>query len=396
VEFVLNGNGRVEQAKFHSTVICSKRRFSYEEAMAILSREPAGDIERMLHDAHGLAQKLRQARFRAGALDLDMPEHKVLLDAKGRVSEVRRVGNDVSHQLIEEFMLLANEAVAKEIRRRRVKAIHRVHDKPDAEKLDNLRAQATLMGLRAGNLADQKQAGKFLSNLKGHLLADVFRIGYLRCMKRACYSTEPIGHYGLAKDDYVHFTSPIRRYADLIVHRIVYQHSKLDGTALATAADHISLTERNSADAEMDSKLIKLLMHLQRQLDRQKLETYSAMVTDVRNIGAMVDITELGLKGLVKRLSMSDDHYRFVPERGRLVGRLRGNEITPGDQLKVQVEGIDLQKKQADFRVIKTKAAKGKKLKPSLSRKPRRAVKPDKISKRKDTQKQPKAKRRRK
>jgi ribonuclease R len=395
VEFVLSGNGRVEQAKFHSTVICSKRRFSYEEAMAVLSREPDGDIERMLHDAHSLAQKLRQARFRAGALDLDVPEHKVLLDDKGRLSDVRRVENDVSHQLIEEFMLLANESIAKEIKRRRVKAIHRVHDKPDPEKLDDLRARAAMMGLRAGNLADQKQAGKFLASLKGHLLADVFRIGYLRCMKRACYSTEPIGHYGLAKDDYAHFTSPIRRYADLIVHRIVYQHAKLDDTALATAADHISLTERNSADAEMDSKNIKLLTHLQRQLDQKKPETYTAMVTDVRHIGAMVDITELGLKGLVKRFSMSDDHYRFVPERGRLVGRQRGNEIAPGDQLKVQIEAVDIQKKQADFRVIKTSAAKGKKKSTSRSSKPRRGQKPDHSPKRSDTQKQPKANRRR-
>ena len=218
VEFVLNDRGRVEEAKFHSTVICSKRRFSYDEAMAILSRKPVGQIEQMLHDAHRLAQKLRQTRFRLGALDLDMPEHKVLLDSKGRVNEVLRVENDESHQLIEEFMLLANEAVAKEIKRRRTKAIHRVHEEPDTEKLDNLRSQAALMGLRAGNLADQKLAGKFLTGLKGHVLADVFRIGYLRCMKRACYSTEPIGHYGLAKEDYVHFTSPIRRYADLIVH----------------------------------------------------------------------------------------------------------------------------------------------------------------------------------
>ena len=350
----------------------------------------------MLHDAHRLAQKLRQARFRAGALDLDVPEHKVLLDAKGRLSEVRRVENDVSHQLIEEFMLLANEAVAKEIKRRRVKAIHRVHDKPDIEKLDELRARATLMGLRAGNLADQKQAGKFLAGLKGHLLADVFRIGYLRCMKRACYSTESIGHYGLAKDDYAHFTSPIRRYADLIVHRIVYQHAKLDDAALATAADHISLTERNSADAEMDSKHIKLMAHLQRQLDIQKPETYTAMVTDVRNIGAMVDITELGLKGLVKRFSLSDDHYRFVPERGRLVGRQRGNEVAPGDQLKVQIEAVDIQKKQADFRVIKTKGTKRKKKPTSLSRKPRRTTNQNTPHKRKDTQKHPKAKRRRK
>ncbi len=247
------------------------------------------------------------------------------------------------------------------------------------------------MGVRAGNLADQKQAGKFLAGLKGHPLADVFRIGYLRCMKRACYSTEPIGHYGLAKDDYVHFTSPIRRYADLIVHRVVYQNAKLDDTALVTAADHISLTERNSADAEMDSKIITLLTHLQRQLDRRKPETYTAMVTDVRYIGAMVDIIELGLKGLVKRFSISDDHYRFVPERGRLVGRLRGNEIAPGDQLKVQIEAVDLLKKQADFRVIKLQAAKGKK-----KTMPARKSSPNKSPKRQGKPRQPKAKRRRK
>ena len=391
VEFVLTESGRVEQVKFHSTVICSKRRYAYEEAMAVLERKPSDDIERMLHDAHRLAQKLRLVRFRAGALDLDMPEHKVLLDAKGRVSGVRRVENDVSHQLIEEFMLLANEAVAREIKRRRAGAIHRVHEKPDFEKLDNLRAQAALMGLRAGNLTDQKQAGKFLASLKGHPLADVFRIGYLRCMKRACYSTEPIGHYGLAKEDYVHFTSPIRRYADLIVHRVVYQRARLDATALATAADHISLTERNSGDAELDSKLIKLLGYLQRQLDRRKPETYTAMVTEVRSMGAMVDITELGLKGLVKRLSLSDDHYRFVPERGRLVGRQRGNEIAPGDQLKVQVEGIDLHKKQADFCVVKTRPPRDKKKSKSAQK-----TRPEKSPKRKGKQRQPKARRRRK
>ena len=391
VEFVLTESGRVEQVKFHSTVICSKRRYAYEEAMAVLERKPSDDIERMLHDAHRLAQKLRLVRFRAGALDLDMPEHKVMLDAKGRVSEVRRVENDVSHQLIEEFMLLANEAVAREIKRRRAGAIHRVHEKPDFEKLDNLRAQAALMGLRAGNLTDQKQAGKFLASLKGHPLADVFRIGYLRCMKRACYSTEPIGHYGLAKEDYVHFTSPIRRYADLIVHRVVYQRARLDATALATAADHISLTERNSGDAELDSKLIKLLGYLQRQLDRRKPETYTAMVTEVRSMGAMVDITELGLKGLVKRLSLSDDHYRFVPERGRLVGRQRGNEIAPGDQLKVQVEGIDLHKKQADFCVVKTRPPRDKKKSKSAQK-----TRPEKSPKRKGKQRQPKARRRRK
>ena len=205
-------------------VIRSVDRYAYEEAMAILDREPQNKNGTDAAPRHRLAQKLRKARFRTGALNLDVPEHKVFLDAKGRVSEVRRIENDISHQLIEEFMLLANEAVAKEIKRRRAKAVHRIHEEPDDEKLDNLRAQAVLAGLRAGNLADQKQAGRFLASLAGHPLEDVFRIGYLRCMKRACYSTHPVGHYGLAKQDYVHFTSPIRRYADLIVHRVVYQN----------------------------------------------------------------------------------------------------------------------------------------------------------------------------
>ncbi len=134
-----------------------------------------------------------------------------------------------------------------------------------------------------------------------------------------------------------------------------------------------------------------MLGYLQRQLDRRKPETYTAMVTEVRSMGAMVDITELGLKGLVKRLSLSDDHYRFVPERGRLVGRQRGNEIAPGDQLKVQVEGIDLHKKQADFCVVKTRPPRDKKKSKSAQK-----TRPEKSPKRKGKQRQPKARRRRK
>ena len=210
-------------------------------------------------------------------------------------------------------------------------------------------------------------------------------------MKRACYSTHAVGHYGLAKQDYVHFTSPIRRYADLIVHRVVYQNKKYEGAAIEEAADHISLTERNSSDAEFDSKLIKLLTHLQRQIDSGQPDTYTGMVTEVRNIGAMIDVVGLGIKGLVKRFSMAEDHYRFVPERGRLVGRLRGNEIAPGDTLQVQIDEVDLHKKEADFRIVKTKQSKGKK-KAKTQRKTKRNFSP----RNKNNNRQPKTKRRKK
>ncbi len=389
VEFVLTESGRIEKVGFHSTVIRSKHRYSYEEALSILKRSPDNDKERMIHNADRLAQKLRKIRFRSGALNLDVPEHKVVLDNKGNVKEIKREENDISHQLIEEFMLLANEAVAKEAKRRRAKVLHRIHEAPDNEKLDNLRAQAVLMGLRAGNLADQKQAGKFLNSLKGHPLEDVFRIGYLRCMKRACYSMHSVGHYGLAKKDYVHFTSPIRRYADLVVHRTVYQGYKNKAVILEEVADHISLTERNSSDAELDSKLVKLLSHLQRQIDRGQREIYSGLVTEVRNIGAMIDIVELGIKGLVKRFSMTDDHYRYSSDQGRLVGRLRGNEISPGLMMKVQIDEVDLRKKQADFIVVKGNTSKGKS---KVRRNHRKSFSPNK----KNKSKNPENKKRRK
>ena len=158
---------------------------------------------------------------------------------------------------------------------------------------------------------------------------------------------------------------------------------------LEEVADHISLTERNSSDAEFDSKLVKLLAHLQCQLDRGQPKTYSGLVTEVRSIGAMIDIVELGLKGLVKRLSMTDDHYRYVPERGKLVGRLSGNEISPGYLMKVRVVEVDLHKKQADFRVIKDKTSKARPKAKNNSRQRIPTIKKNKL-------RQPKNKRKRK
>ena len=152
---------------------------------------------------------------------------------------------------------------------------------------------------------------------------------------------------------------------------------------------YISLTERNSSDAELDSKLVKLLSHLQRQIDRGQREIYSGLVTEVRNIGAMIDIVELGIKGLVKRFSMTDDHYRYSSDQGRLVGRLRGNEISPGLMMKVQIDEVDLRKKQADFIVVKGNTSKGKS---KVRRNHRKSFSPNK----KNKSKNPENKKRRK
>ncbi len=174
---------------------------------------------------------------------------------------------------------------------------------------------------------------------------------------RARYSTAPVGHYGLAKENYAHFTSPIRRYADLIVHRSLFEKTRLK--QLREVADHISLTERNSADAERDSKTVKLYAHLSEQIASGKFETYEGMVSDIRNFGFFVDVSSLGLSGLVPLSVIDDEFYIFNAERRLLLGQRSGRKISVGDLLQVQVHKVDRFKKQVDFR-LKTERSGGK------------------------------------
>ena len=258
VEFLISQEGRVLDAKFHAAVIHSQRRFTYKEVFAILQRKPAGPIEQMLHDAHTLAQRIRRLRFRAGSLDLDFPEMKIRLDDHGCIAGIEKVENDISHQLIEEYMLLANEAVAARLMRQPAPAIYRVHEEPDERRLQEYREDVLSQHVQCGNLARRPEVQKLLQKLGQLPIGAALKVGFLRSLMRARYAVEPLGHYGLAKAKYTHFTSPIRRYADLVVHRVLFQkvHSRIQ--ALKETAEHLSGTERNSADAERDSKDVKL------------------------------------------------------------------------------------------------------------------------------------------
>ena len=262
VEFLISGDGRVLKTKFYPAVIHSKRRFTYKEVLAVLQREPTDAIERMLHDANALAQKIRKLRFKAGSLDLDFPEMKIRLDERGRISKIERIENDVSHQLIEEYMLLANEAVAGQLMARNISAIYRVHEPPDERRLREYREEVLSHHVPVGNLTKRTEVQKLLEKLGTVSIGAALKIGFLRSLMRARYAVEPLGHYGLAKTKYTHFTSPIRRYSDLVVHRALFQKSHGSTHSLKETSDHISDTERNSADAERDSKDVKLYAFL--------------------------------------------------------------------------------------------------------------------------------------
>ncbi|HAO79020.1 MAG TPA: ribonuclease R [Verrucomicrobia subdivision 3 bacterium] len=350
VEFLVANDGHVLHTKFHSAVIHSQRRFAYAQVLEILQRAPTDDpIEQMLHQAHELAQKIRRQRFKAGSLELDFPEMKIRLDEHGKILRIEKNENDVSHQLIEEYMLLANEAVATRLMSLRTPAIYRIHEEPDARRLQEYRQDVLSHHVPCGNLSQPAEVQKLLHKLGTLPIGAALKIGFLKSLMRARYAVEPLGHYGLAKKKYTHFTSPIRRYADLVVHRALFDKNAAKPGALKEIAEHISVTERNSADAERDSKDVKLFAFLKAQLESGEPQKYPALVTDVRNFGFFVDVPGLAMSGLVPLSTIEDDFYVFDEARRNLVGRRTRRMIRLGDRLTVQVAKVDTFKKQVDF-----------------------------------------------
>ncbi len=359
VEFLISRDGRVISTKCYAAVIHSQWRFTYREALAVLQRKPVTDIERMLHAANELAQRIRRLRFKAGSLDLDFPENKIRLDEQGKILRIERVENDISHQLIEECMLLANEAVAAELMARNVKSIYRVHEEPDERRLREYREEVLSHQVPCGNLSRPAEVQKLLQRLGTLPIGAALKIGFLKSLMRARYDVNPLGHYGLAKKKYTHFTSPIRRYADLVVHRSLFQPADLAAKPLKEVADHISETERNSADAERDSRDVKLFAYLTAQLASGQPQVYPALVTDLRNFGFFVDVNGLAMSGLVPLSTMEDDFYIFDEARNQLVGRRTRRTIRLGDRVEVQVAKVDRAKKQVDFRLAARRGGEG-------------------------------------
>jgi ribonuclease R len=310
-----------------------------------------------------LAALLRRKRFERGALDLDFPEVKVWVDANGKPIRLERVENDESHQLIEEFMLAANEAVARELKKRAIPTIYRVHENPDPEKLAEYREFALSFGYKVGDLTHRAELQRLLGEIRGKPEEQALKVGLLKSLKRARYDPRPLGHYGLAKTNYLHFTSPIRRYADLVVHRALGRDPagagglsarspyNLNMAEVASIAEHISTTERNAADAEIDAMQMKKLEFFQQQLAGRKPQIFSATIVDVRNYGLMVELPDALLTGLVHVSSLTDDFYVFEPARHQLIGRRSRKRFKVGDNLSVFVARVDLFKRQVDFAI---------------------------------------------
>jgi ribonuclease R len=358
-------DGRTKSARFGRTVIRSARRLTYREAYAILKTQPNDQLGERLHVAWELAALLRKNRFRDGSLDLDFPEVKVRLDKEGRPIQLERIENDESHQLIEEFMLAANEAVARELKNRLMPTVYRVHENPDPEKLAEYRELILSYGYKVGDLSKRTELQRLLASLRGKPEEQALKIGLLKSLKRARYAPQPLGHYGLAKNNYTHFTSPIRRYADLVVHRGLAEleqarRSRTDMGSVAAIAEYISGTERIAAEAEMDGVKMKKLEFFQRQLDARDPQVFRATVLEVKNFGLLVELPDVLLTGLVHVSSLTDDFYSFDAAQRRLIGRQSRRRFSVGDQLRVYVARVDVFKRQVDFAIADETPAKSK------------------------------------
>jgi ribonuclease R len=381
---------RLKDTTYANTVIRSRKRLTYKQAYAFMfeddlariralplpPKHQTGSTGRALRDLSDaelrdlqtwcralwqIAKKLRADRMAHGSLDLDMPETKIFVDEHGYAERLERIAHDESHQLIEEFMLAANEAVARLTRTHKLASLYRVHDEPDVEKLEELRGHLATFDIVVGDLTRRAELVKLLETLDLHPQGYTLRTQLLRSLKKAAYRHTPDGHFGLAKKDYTHFTSPIRRYADLVVHRVLEAYFIATGASAAgtaarydlprieRVAEHISLTEINSAEAERDSVKVKLLEFFERELDRTPRTRFAAIITDVRANGVFIELTESMTFGFIAAASLDDDYYVLSTDGDALVGRKKKRRFELNGRLDVVVDKVDRFKRTLDF-----------------------------------------------
>lgn len=381
----LNDKAEVQRVSFHRTVIQSKLRLTYKEAMKIIDLPEGGKLKdqritpsvvKTVKQVHRLAQIMRRRRKSQGSLLMSIPEVKFKIGKDGRIADVIPVKDDPSHQLIEECMLLANELVCKRLSNANITQMHRIHAAPDPENLTKLETMFQLAGIRTEDFLNQKNLAATLDKVKDHPAARAWFTNVLRSMKRAEYSTDPsVGHYGLAKEHYAHFTSPIRRYPDLVTHRLLkalLAGEKMPYKAARTKemAEHCSERERIADEAEREITDLKKMRFFNEQLESGDLREYEAVVTDIKNMGLMIDLPEIQTSGLVHVSALGDDYYEFDQAKMVMRGRRRGSSFKLGDTMKVIISRIDMQKRFLDFAPVadSTKKNGSKQGKPTRKR----------------------------
>ena len=361
VIFTMNNKAEVKNFRIARTVINSNRRFCYDEVQAIIKNgegEYYAEIERL----NSLAQTMRAKRFAAGAIDFQQAEVHFHLDESGKPVSVYFSESNESHQLIEEFMLLANRTVAEKIGRKAPgntpkTFVYRIHDQPDPEKLAMLSKFVSKLGYKmrsgSGRTTSATAMNNLLKDVHGTKEQNVIEQISLRTMQKARYSTENIGHYGLAFRYYTHFTSPIRRYPDLLVHRLLTRYLLQGARSVSLPkyedfCDHCSAQEQVAANAERASIKYKQVEFMSERIG----EEYDAVISGVTEWGIYAEINENKCEGMIPLRTLQGDYYEFDDANYCLVGRRTHRRYTIGDAVRIRIVRANLERKQLDFELV--------------------------------------------
>ena len=361
VVFEIDDNAKVYKYKICHTVINSDRRFSYEEAQEIIETGE-GDLAEEILTFNDLAQKLRVQRFAEGAVEFNREEIYFDIDENGTPTDVHVHVSKEANQLIEEFMLLANRTVAAHIGKvpssKKAKAfVYRIHEEPDQEKLNNVADIAAHFGHKLKTTGTAKEVNrsinKMLKDIKGKPEEDLISMLAIKAQAKAIYSSENVGHYGLAFDYYTHFTSPIRRYPDVMVHRLLDKYAvkgarSVNPEKLEEDCKHVSSQEQLAANAERASIKYKEVEYMGARLGN----VYEGKISGVTEWGVYVEVNETHCEGMISVHDLDDDFYEFDEKNYMIRGRRRGKKYQLGDPVTIQVARADLIKKQLDFVLV--------------------------------------------
>lgn len=361
VIFTLDEQGNIHDKRIRKTVIHSDRRFTYNEVQTILEAGK-GELVEALTSLNNIAKILRNKRMGNGAIGFEKTEVKFRLNDAGEPAEILFKVQKDAHKLIEEFMLLANRSVAEKTGKRGGKEapktfVYRIHDQPNPDRVTSFVEFIRQFGYKLTNASGgsiSKSLNKLLAEVKGKPEQNAIETLAIRTMAKAEYSTENIGHYGLAFQYYSHFTSPIRRYPDMIAHRLLFDYANgknsADPTFIEHLCKHCSEMERKSAEAERDStKYFQVLF-----MKDSKGQEFDGIVSGVTEWGMFVEITENKCEGMVRLRDLSDDYYSYDDQRHGIVGHNSGRMIQLGDEVKIKVANIDIPNKRLDFHLIGT------------------------------------------
>lgn len=346
--------------------IKSCRRFTYEEVDEFLAdRVPWKEkldakVFKLLDQMHELAMVLRQRRLDRGAIELSLPELKIDLDKQGKVSGAHLVEHTVSHQIIEEFMLAANEAVARILSAAELPFLRRIHETPDPRKLDVLTSFVRELGIECDHMQSRFEIKRVVAAVADSGRMHAVNYAILRSMQKAVYSPVVEGHYALNSDNYCHFTSPIRRYPDLTIHRMLEalergKRPHADFGAQVVLGEHCSDRERRAEEAERELKKTKLLAYLETRIG----DRFEAVITGVEDFGFFAQGTKLPAEGMVHVRTLSDDRYRYDRDAHCLAGHRSGNSFRLGDLVEVEVAYVNVERRELDFRFVRTISSEG-------------------------------------